>query len=85
MSIANIFWGLILIAIGVLMLKFNFQLTRMFSNNNWFERNLGSGSTYIVMQMASVFIIFYAILLIFGLSDNFLSWLVSPLRSLFNR
>jgi len=83
MIIANILFGLILIVVGVFMMKYNFRLTNMFSRYNWFESHLGSGSTYVVMQILAVFVIIYGTMLMFGLSDNFWSWVTSPLRNLF--
>jgi hypothetical protein len=85
MIITNILFGLILIAVGTLMVKYNFRLTNMFSHYNWFERNLGSGSTYIVMQALAIFIIIYGTMTLAGFSDNFWAWVTSPLRGLFGR
>jgi len=84
MILGNIFLGFILIAIGVVMLKFNFQLTNTIGRNNVFERRLGSGSTYVVMQVAAMLTILWGFFLIFGLHDNVLGWLLSPLTNLFN-
>ena len=85
MIITNILFGLILVGVGVVMVKYNFRLTNLFSRYNWFERHLGSGSTYFVMQALAFFVIIYGTMLMLGLSDNFLSWVTSPLRNLFQR
>jgi hypothetical protein len=83
MVVANIFLGFILIAVGVIMLKFNFQLTNTVGRNNVFERRLGNGSTYVVMQLVSLLTILWGFFLIFGLHDNVLGWLLSPITGLF--
>lgn len=68
---------------GTLMLKFNFQLTNSFSHYNWFERNLGSGSTYVVMQAVAVLTVLAGFFIMFGILDNVLSFLLAPVTGLF--
>ena len=85
MSVAGFFYGIILIFIGFLVLKYNYQVTNMFSRNNVFERYLGSGSTYFVMKMAGVLVMLLGLLMMFGLADDALRWLVSPLTNLLSR
>ena len=82
MIFTNILIGLILVVVGFFMVKYNFKLTNLFSSYNWFERNLGSGSTYIVMQAVAILVIIYGVLTMTGFSDNFWHWVTSPLRSL---
>src|SRR5690606_7425202 len=82
MFITNFIFGLLIVAIGVVMLKFNFQVSNMFSHNNVFERYMGSGATYFVMQVMSVLAVIFGLLMMFSLHDNLLSWLTSPLRNL---
>lgn len=83
MVIGNIFLGLIMMAIGTLMLKFNFQLSNQFSHNNVFERYLGSGATYFVMQVAAILAVLGGFFVMFGVADNVLGWLLSPITNLF--
>ena len=85
MSIAGFFYGVILIFIGFLILKYNYQVTNMFSRNNVFERYLGSGSTYFVMKIAGLLVMLLGLLMMFGLADDTLRWLVSPLTNLISR
>lgn len=82
MFITNFIFGLLIIGVGVLMLKFNFQVSNMFSHNNVFERYMGSGATYFVMQVVSVLAVIFGLLMMFSLHDNLISWLVSPLTNL---
>jgi hypothetical protein len=67
------------------MLKFNFQVSNMFSHNNVFERYMGSGATYLVMQVVAISAVLFGVFYIFGFQDNVLGWLLSPLIGLFNR
>lgn len=85
MFITNFIFGLLIAGVGVLLLKFNFQVSNMFSRNNVFEQYLGSGSTYFVMQVVSVLVVIFGLLMAFSLHDNLLSWVTSPLRGLFSR
>ena len=85
MIIANIFTGLIIVAAGVLTLKYNFQVANLFGRSNWFERNLGSGSTYLVLKLASVLLMIFGLLMVVGLHDNLLRVFLSPLSNLFQR
>lgn len=79
MLIGQFFIGLLFIIAGVLALKFNYRLTNSFSKNNIFEQKLGSGSTYLVFQIASVGAILWGIITMFGLGDNVLNFLLDPL------
>lgn len=85
MFITNFIFGLIIIGIGVLLLKFNFQVSNMFSHYNAFERYLGSGATYMVMQVMAVLAVIFGLLMMFSLHDNLVGWLLSPLTNLFSR
>jgi len=82
MVIANILLGLILIGVGIVLLKFNFRVSNMFSHNNVFERYMGSGATYFVMQVAAVLVIIVGFLLMSGLLDNLMGFLLSPLKDI---
>jgi len=84
MGFSNFLFGLFVIAIGVGLLRFNFKLTNSFSRSNWFERNLGSGSTYIVFQLVAVLAVILGVLIMFGLGDNVMEWIFSPIRGIFN-
>lgn len=83
--IGNILFGLLLVAGGVSMLKFNYQISNMFSHNNWFERNFGSGATYIVFQLLGVLVSIYGVLMVLGLHDNIVGFLLSPITNVMER
>jgi hypothetical protein len=82
MFIANFFFGLIVMAIGVLMLKYNYQISNMF-NVDMFSRVLGSGGTFLIMQLVAILVLLFGFLLAFSLHDDILGWLFSPLDNLF--
>ncbi|MCE7936516.1 hypothetical protein DYH10_01875 [Candidatus Saccharibacteria bacterium CPR2] len=83
--IVNIFFGLILVVAGIAMLKFNYQISNMFSHNNWFERNFGSGATYIAFQLLGILVSLYGVFLILGLHDNIIGFLLSPITNVMER
>ncbi len=84
MVLQHIFYGLILVALGVVTLRFNFQIVQNTTRLAWFEEHLGAGSTFLVYKIGSVGMVLFGILLMTGLSGAFLDWLFSPVRSLFN-
>jgi hypothetical protein len=82
-SIANIITGLIVVALGVVSLRFNYQLVGITGNQDWIENFLGGGSTYFVYKLFSVILIIAGLLYGTGLAQPFFSWLLSPLSGLF--
>lgn len=84
MTFSSFLLGLFVIAAGVGLLRFNFKVTNSFSRYNWFEQHLGSGSTYMVFQLVSVLTVIMGILIMFGLGDDVVAWIFSPIRGIFN-
>lgn len=82
-SLSHILYGLVAIALGIVMLRFNYQMVNMTGRQDWIESKLGSGSTYLAYKIFALAIIFFGILLIIGLGGSFFNWLFSPLRGLF--
>ena len=85
MSFAGFIYGIILSVIGYSVVRYSYQLTNMFSRNNVFERHLGSGSTYTIMKLVGVLVMFSGLLTMFGLIDNVARWFVSPITNLISR
>ena len=80
----RLFYGLIAIIVGVLLLKFNFQLVNDWTGRlDWVENKLGAGSTYLFYKLLAVLLVLGGILHISGLLDNVANWLLSPLTGLF--
>ena len=80
---SGVVYGLLAIVIGVLALKFNFQLVNMTGRQDWIESKLGGGSTFFVYKLFAVCIIFGGVLYLTGFGNAFFGWLFSPLRGLF--
>lgn len=83
MAVANFMYGLVLIIIGVFLMKYNFKVTNLFSRYNWFEQKLGPGSTYIIFQLVAGSVVVLGILMMFGLGDNVVDFIFSPIRDIF--
>lgn len=83
MLFQHIFFGLIAVAVGILTLKYNFQIVNNSFRLDWIESKLGSGSTFLVFKLISVVLVLGGILYATGLGNVALGWLLSPLTSLF--
>lgn len=68
-------WGIIGIIIGVLFLKYTFQLTNFFGKFDWAEKYFtgGLGGTYFFYKLAGIFLIILSAMYMFGLLDVFLA------------
>ena len=81
--IMRIFLGLIAIIVGTLGLRYNFAMSNTFPRLEFFERNLGSGSSYGIYKLICLILVIGGILFVTGFGPGFLSWLLSPLKSIF--
>lgn len=79
MVIMNFIYGMLITALGVVMLKYNYQLVGITGRQDWIEKYLGSGSTYLAFKLVSVVLVFGGILFGFGLLDNILDPILMPL------
>ena len=84
MLFQQIFYGLLMIAVGVITLKYNFQIVNNTSRLEWIESKLGVGSTYLVYKLISVGLVLFGILYMTGFGDEVLRWALSPFANLFN-
>ncbi len=84
MVFQQIFYGIALIAIGILTLKYNFQIVNNTARLEWIESKLGAGSTFLVYKIVSVILVLAGILYMTGFGNTALGWLLSPLSSLLN-
>jgi uncharacterized membrane protein len=77
----RIFWGLVGIAIGVLLLKYTYSLAQTFGKFDWAEKYFtgGLGGTYFFYKIAGILVILLSALYMFGILDN----LLGPVASLF--
>lgn len=81
-SIQGILGGIFMIAAGVWILLNRYRVTNMFPRDNIFERKLGAGSTYPVVAVGALMLCILGFTSIFGLGDNFLLFITSPIRKL---
>ena len=82
-NLGHLLIGIIMIAGGIAMVKYTFQLTNITGRQDWLERYTGSGSTYGVYKLFGVFLVLVGILFATGFGNNVLDFLFSPLRSVF--
>ena len=75
--------GAILIAVGILLLKYNYQVT----NNlriSFAEQHMGSGGSYLLWKIIAVVVIIAGLTVMFGFHDNVLEWIFSPITNAVN-
>jgi hypothetical protein len=78
--VGQILIGLILVGVGILLLKNNYQV----ANNlriSFAEQHMGSGGSYLLWKIIAVVVVIAGITVAFGLHDNFLAWIFSPLTN----
>mgnify|MGYP006327267801 CR=1 FL=1 len=81
--ISRIFFGLLAIVIGTLGLRYNFAMTNTFPRLEFFERNLGAGSSYGIYKLLCLLLVIGGILFMTGFGPGVVNWLLSPLNALF--
>ena len=82
-SLAHLFYGIIAVAIGTLLLKYNYQLVGFTGRQDWIEDHLGSGTTYLAYKLFAIVIVLGGVAYATGLGDPVMRTLLSPLKSFF--
>ena len=82
-SFTHLFFGLVAAGLGLLAIKYTFQLVGYTGNQNWIESKLGGGSTYLVYKIFGLLLIIFGLLYALGLGNTVGQFLFSPLTSLF--
>ena len=82
-TIGNLITGIIMIALGVVSLKFNYQLVGFTGRQQWIESKIGPGMTYFAFKVFSIVLIIIGMLYATGLATPFFTWVFSPLTSVF--
>ena len=72
--------GLAIMAAGVLTLKNNYRVANTMLIG-FAEQHLGAGGSYLAWKLLSILIIFAGLTVFFGIYDNILGWLLSPLTN----
>ncbi len=76
----RIFLGLIMIAIGTLIVIKSEKLLNAFGRIGWFEQHLGTeGGSRLGYKLVGLAVIFIGILITTNLIGGFLQWVLSPL------
>ncbi len=83
MLIQRIIFSLIAIALGVVSLKYNYQLVNNTVRLDFIESKIGPGSTYLVYKILSVALVLGGLLYLTGFSPAVLDWLVAPIANAF--
>jgi hypothetical protein len=83
MTLAGFFYGLIAVGLGIVSLKYNYQLVGFTGHVDFVERYLGAGSTYAFFKFLSIALMIGGLLYMTGLGEPVLSWLLSPLAVFF--
>lgn len=76
----QIILGLLITAGGVLLLKNNYQV----ANNMpiaFAEQHMGGGGSYTAWKILGVLTVFVGLTVVFGIYDNILAWLLTPLTN----
>jgi len=81
--IMRIILGLIAIVVGTVGLKYNFTMTNTFPRLQFFENNLGAGSSYGIYKIICLALVIGGILYMTGFGPGILSWLLAPIAGLF--
>jgi hypothetical protein len=82
-TLGSILTGLLMVGLGVLGLRYTFQLLNFTGSQDWIESKLGSGSTLGAYKMLALLLVFIGILETVGLLHGVMNWLLTPLRGLF--
>ena len=82
-SLSHIIWGLIAITLGVLAIKYTFQLVGFTGRQEWIESKLGSGSTYLAYKIFAILLIAFGVIYMLGLGKPVGEFIFSPLTNLF--
>jgi hypothetical protein len=78
-SFSHFFIGLIVAGLGVVFVKYNYQIVGLTGRQDWIESKLGAGSTYAVFKIGGVVIILGAFLYGTSLLDPVLRTVFAPL------
>jgi hypothetical protein len=85
MSIQGFFIGLILIILGTLGIKFNYQITNNLGTMESVERFLGPGRQYAFYKLLGILFIIVGFFVMFGVFNDILNFIFTPLRNALSR
>ncbi len=82
-SLAHLIYGIILVGLGVVALKYNYQIVGFTGRQDWIESKLGAGSTYLAYKLVALIVVIFGLLLATGLANPALNSLLGPLKTAF--
>lgn len=72
--------GVLIIALGIYMVLKTEVVLKNFGSNSFFEKNLGTeGGSRLGYKLLGLLLIFIGLVIMLGMSDNFLEFILSPL------
>lgn len=83
-DLMRIFYGIIAVIVGTVLLKYNFKLANYTGRQDWIESKLGAGSTYFVYKLLAIVVVLGGLLAVTGLGGSVLNWVLSPFQHLLN-
>ena len=84
MTISGILIGLTMIVLGVLFVKYTFNIVNMTGRQDWIEKYTGGGSTYGVFKIFGVLLVIVGILWATGFGANVMDFVFAPLKNIFH-
>ncbi|MBX4188036.1 MAG: hypothetical protein KW793_02780 [Candidatus Doudnabacteria bacterium] len=74
-------WGIIWVVVGILIMRYNFQLVNIFGKMGWAESYLsgGFGGTYLMYKLIGLLVVILALFYMFGSMET----IVGPLLPVF--
>lgn len=76
----HIFWGVIMISLGLYLVIKTEIILKNFGRIAFFEKHLGSdGGSRLGYKLLGVLIIFLGTVIMFNMGEKFLTWILSPL------
>ncbi len=76
----NIILGLLIIGAGILILKYNYQVSNSL-RISFAEQHMGSGGSYTLWKILGIFIVIGGLTVIFGIYDEIIGFILSPVTN----
>ena len=82
-SLSHILIGLGMVAAGVALTKYSFQIMNFTGQQDWIDRIAGPGNTNGVYKLFGVVLVLAGLLFATGFGNNLMDFIFSPLRRIF--
>jgi hypothetical protein len=83
-SLSHLLIGLTMMVLGVVLVKWSFQISNITGSQEWIERFVGAGMTNGVYKIFGVLLVITGVLFATGFGGSLMNFLFSPLRHFFN-